>query len=181
MSAPQDTEFHATWQKLCSIFAKRSTILPRWKELLPTLLNFSNDQFSWHRQHNTFWKDATEILRTLPKPLLESLCQSSEENYSHLKSRMSIGGAVFSAVLVFLGLTIPIQIAFVGFMDGSTGSLLQGLEIVSNQWMVTGVILVAYLWSILRTWDTLEQGRELKCCVHAELDRRLAAEKYGNA
>ena len=171
MPQPHDQDMLSVWQELCSIFEPRITLLPRLREFHPSSFNRSNDQITRHCRHNVSWQNATKRIRPLSTPALRSLHNLSKENLDHHKNVMSFSAALFASLLTFLMFLYQIVKDLIGPLFPASEFLPRLLDATVPWWML-GIGFTLFLCVLAKTWNSMQQARELASCIHVALALR---------
>ncbi len=177
MSMQYDPSILTIWQKLCSIYAARRLVLLQPEEILPSLLNLSNDQITWHQRHSTSWKEATEIMRPQSTSMLQALGQISRNNLELNKRRLSVFTTLFLFTTSFLMFFIALVMGLLSLSDIES----LPLEVLLPWLGLSGVMSLMFLCAHARTWNTMRQARELSSCIDVTLALRQAADNSDHA
>ena len=176
MQTPHDPDIDAVWQQLCTIFAARRPLFPRWKEFLPSLFNWQNDQITWHRKRNISWQDATTRMDSRSTAFLQTLDRLATENLGHHNNSMSVTATFFASLTAFLLFLYQIARDFI-LPIVSHSDLWSLLLERTADWVILLIMLAAYLYTIAKIWNSKQQARELASCIRVTLALRLAADE----
>ena len=176
MPKSHDQDMLSVWQELCSIFRPRIPLLPRLRELVPSLLYWSNDQITWHCRHNISWQDTTKRIQPLSTPALRSLHLLSTDNLAHHKNAMSFTATLFASLLAFLLFLYQITKDLIAPLFPASDFLSLLLE-ATTRWWVLGIGLTLFLCLLARTWNSMQQARELASCINVALALRHDSER----
>ena len=179
MTIQYDPHFYAIWQKLCSAFSTRITILSRLRKLIPILLNWRHDQITWHRQLDPAWNDATETIRSLSTPTLQSLCQLADENLGLHKNRLIFTSSVFAATWTLAVFLFGFGIQLVGHLV-TASEFRMAWESAFDVWLGVGIGFVGYLVLVAFAWDATQQAYKLRSCIRVALISRHASVNHGH-